>query len=543
MQIDKEKYMELFLSEVDEQLTQLNNLLVALENDSKNSKTISEIFRITHTIKGNAASMGFNMVSDFAHRIEDVFDLLRSGKLKFTPSVANAVFLALDELQKMLQQLKKNKSEPSSRPSGMLDMEAVLQKIASGEEDWELMLRKMRIDREAPISDMARVPMRKLDNAINLVGEMLINISKLELLNLEIGSSRLKDTISHLRRIVSDFQYIIMDIRLVPLASIFDQLPRMARDTAQQEGKEIELSISGADIQLDSRVVEKIKTPIIQILRNAISHGIEPVAKRKKKKKSERGLLKVSAVREKGMVKVSISDDGAGIDLEKIQKTALSLGMATEERISKMTDYEILELIFEPGFTTASSATKISGRGVGMDAVRTELTSIGGTVTVESEKDRGTTFKIFAPISIAIIKSLLCTVDKNVYAFPITSVEAIRKYAPSEIHRMNGENALKYGDELVPLLDVADVLYDSTTDYSRKDEVDVVITNVANRLIAFSVDGLLREDDLVVKPIDVMSDVRTVSGASLLGSGNVVLILDINEMVRKASLERMVTND
>ena len=174
-----------------------------------------------------------------------------------------------------------------------------------------------------------------------------------------------------------------------------------------------------------------------------------------------------------------------------------------------------------------------------MDAVRAELTSIGGTVAVESKKNVGTTFKIFAPISIAIIKSLLCEVNKNVYAFPITSVEAIRKYTPSEIHKMNGEYAFKYEDELVPLLDVANVLYDSENDYSHKDEVDVVITNVANRLIGFSVDGLLREDDLVVKTIDVMSDIRTVSGASILGSGNVVLILDINEMVRKASLERM----
>ncbi|RKZ28925.1 hypothetical protein DRQ26_00080 [bacterium] len=536
MPLDREKYLELFLSEVDEQLTQLNNLLVSLEGIGADEKTIAEIFRITHTIKGNAAAMGYDVVSEFAHRIEDVFDLLRSGKLDFSQDVANAVFFALDELQKMLMELRKNKVEPEELP----EVEKILKKIAMGEGNWESELGKMRMEREAPISDVARVPMRKLDSLINLIGEMLINISKLEMMNVRIGSRNLKDTISHLRRIVSDFQYIIMDIRLVPLASIFDQLPRMVRDIAQQEEKEVELSISGEDIQLDSRVVEKIKTPIIQILRNAISHGIENPAKRRELGKESKGLIKISAVREMGMVKIAISDDGAGIDVSKIKKTALALKIATEERLSQMSDEEILNLIFEPGFTTASGTTKISGRGVGMDAVRSELTSIGGTIVVKSKVGVGTTFEIFAPISIAIIKSLLCEVGGNVYAFPITTVEAIRKFLPSEIRRMNGENFFRFEGELVPLLDVGNVLYDKNPDYHSKDDVNVIITNVANKLFGFSVDELLREEDLVVKPLDVLSDVKTVSGASLLGSGDVVLILDISEMVRKASLERMV---
>lgn len=536
MPIDKKKYMKLFLSEVDEQLVALNSLLVKLEKDREDMTVINEIFRITHTIKGNASAMGFDRVSEFAHTIEDVFDLLRKKKLTFTADIANVVFIAIDELKKMLHQIQRTGRESEGLP----EVGTVLHKIALGESNWKL--EKSHFEERIEISDVARVPMRKLDNLINLIGEMLINISRLEVISHKVNNKSLRDIIPYLRHIVSDFQYIVMDARLVPLSSIFDQLPRMVRDIAQQEGKSVALSVEGADIQLDSKVVERIKTPVIQIIRNAISHGIEAPAERKKIGKDETGNVKISALRDKDRVCVLISDDGRGMDAEEIARVAISLGIVSEDMAEYMSEDEMLALIFEPGFTTASETGQISGRGVGMDAVRTELASIGASIAVQSTPKKGTTFKIVAPISIAIVKSLLCEVRGNVYAFPITNVQAIRNVPQKELHRMNGEHTFSFEDELVPVLSVESLLFNTKTNLTKKGEWDVVIVNTMNRLVGFAVDGLLREDDLVVKSIDVPTfsggGVRSVSGASLLGDGSVALILDPNEMIKQASLRR-----
>ncbi len=538
MKIDREKYLQLFLSELDEQLTALNRLLVDLEADRHNKNAINEIFRLTHTIKGNAAAMGFEKISEFSHRVEDVFDLLRRGEIDFSTSVANAVFRALDELKDMISHLRQTHTE-KEEISPIVD---VLAKIASGEPNWEQMLSRIEVEEQVKISDVARVPMQRLDSVINLIGEMLINISRLEMINRQVGSEELKNTIAYIRRIVSDLQYIIMDVRLVPLSSIFDQLPRMVRDIAQQEGKEVSLLVDGAEIQLDSRVVERIKTPIIQIVRNAISHGIEPPEERARAGKPLQGKVRILAQREKGRVKISISDDGGGIATDVIAETAVSLGIVDRDRVEQMDEDEVLALIFEPGFTTAKRASKVSGRGVGMDAVRSEITSIGGAISVHSEPGRGTTFSIIAPVSIAIVKSLLCNVQGNVYAFPVSSIEAIRHIPRGEIHRMNGDWAFRYEESIVPILYVGEVLFGSKSPIEENDDdiLNVVVVNTANELVGFSVDELIREDDLMVKTIDVLTDVRTVSGASLLGDGSVVLILDANEMVKKASMRKAV---
>ena len=534
MAIDRGKYLELFFSEVDEQLTALNSLLVKLESNLNDLDSINEIFRLTHTVKGNAAAMGFEGVSKFAHQIEDVFDLLRNSKLELGSDVADVIFQSLDELRNMLEYLRKTGAESEKAPH----TGKVLEKIAAGHADWKGSFRKKGVEEQTTIMATARVPMKLLDNIINLIGELIINISRLEMLNQELKSKELKNTITYIKRNVSEIQYNIMDARLVPLASIFDRFPRMVRDIAQDEGKEVALDVSGTDIQLDSKVVEKIKTPIVQIVRNAISHGIESPESRDKSGKPRIGQISIEAARDKGRVKVAISDDGQGIDARKVCDAAVKLGMVPAEHAKHMDNEEILNLIFEPGFTTASKGSKISGRGVGMDAVRAALASIGGTIQVESRLNKGTTFILDVPMSIAIIKCLLCEVRDKYYAFPITVVNAIRNVPRGEVHRMNGENAFSFEERLVQLLDVASLLSDAPADFSECDDFNVVIANAAGKMVGFAVDKLLREADLVVKPLQSLTDVRSVSGASLLGDGSIVLILDAGEMVKQASLGR-----
>ncbi|RKZ29345.1 hypothetical protein DRQ36_08925 [bacterium] len=538
MPIDKSKYLKLFFSEADELVTQLGREMVALETDLGNYEVINKIFRITHTIKGNSAAVGFDIISSFAHRIEDVFDKVRNRELDFSRETANVMFDALRLLEDILAEVKKTGKEPSGLP----EIADILEKIAKGRTDWLDSYEKTETEERITVSDSVRVPMKQLDDMINLIGEILIGISRLETVNQYLEDNQLKETTIGLRRAVSDLQYALMNIRLVPLAYIFDQFPRLIRDLAEEENKQISLTITGDDIQVDSKVVEKIKSPLIHILRNAVSHGIEKPAERKKAKKPEKGNVAIVASRQRNRVEISVNDDGQGIDPKIIAPTAKSLGIVTDGWLEEATENEIIELIFEPGFTTAKKATEVSGRGVGMDVVRAELSSIGGIVQLYSKPGIETKVTLDIPVSIATIKTLLCEVNERAYAIPINVIDAIQYIKPEDIRSVNGEDNFAFRDELTPILYLRTLLFSLEPEITETEEIEVVVVDYAGKHVGLAVDRLIREEEIVVKPIEVLSDVRAVSGASILGDGSVVLILDVNELMKRASTRKVETD-
>lgn len=533
MKIDTSKYLEFFFSEVIELLTLLNQQLIELEKDFANEKVINEIFRITHTIKGNSAAMGFDIISSFAHSLENVFDKVRRNELEFTSDIADVVFDAIDQLANDIHELHKTGKEPPKLPPIIQQLD----KIVKGEKVKREALVKTDLEKTIKLTESVRVSLKKLDLMINLIGEMLIDISRLENLNEALANRHLKDIIVHLRRAIVDAQYNMMNVRLVPLASILEQFPRMVRDLAQQENKKINIELEGTDIELDSKVVEKLKTPLIQMVRNAVSHGIEPPAPRDALGKDTTGLIKITADRQKDRVVISISDDGRGINPANIATKAVELGIITMEKASELSEEEMYELIFESGFTTVKEATQISGRGVGMDAVRSELSSAGGTMSMSSILGEGTTFTIDVPLSIAVIRALLCSSAGKTIAFPTSLIEELQQVAPDKVNNMSGKPHLLVDEELVPVYDLANVLYNFPTEHSDGDKINLVMIRVGAKRVAFLVEKYIKEEDIVVKSFWMPCDVRSISGATILGDGKIALIIDPHETVKYESLK------
>ena len=548
MVMDNSKYIEYFFSEAEELITNLNRQLVLLEKDYSDASVIDEIFRITHTIKGNAAAVGFGNISTFSHSLEDIFAQIRNGKLKFTSDIADIVFRALDELADLIECTRKDGSEPENLPEIIHQLHKIvgIKRIEEPGKDVEQgiiervkkpkSISKKVVDRDIKLSENVRIPIKDLDSMLNLIGEIIIDVSKLGNLNRTLHNWRLKDINSHLRRILSDLQYEMMNVRLLDLASIFDQFPRLVRDIGSSEHKNVELVIEGEHIELDSKVIEKLKNPLIHIIRNSVSHGVELPDVRKRMGKSEKGLVKIEASRAKERVQIKVFDDGIGIDPIIVAGKAVELGLITEEQANEFSDDEILELIFEPGFTTSEQTSEVSGRGVGMDVVRSELSTIGGTVSIESVRNKGTTFTIDVPLSIAVIKALLCDVAGKTMIIPSSVIEELVEVERNKIQSISGQPHILLDENLIPIYDVGKMLYDEPIKL-KGDKVELVITRSKTRNVALWVDKFIREDDIVVKSFWIPADVRSISGATILGNGKVALILDPYETIKLISLK------
>lgn len=534
MSADKSKYISLFLGEAEELLGNLDTLIVALEANPDNEENLNAIFRITHTLKGNAAAIGLNVFSELAHDIENVFDALRKKKIRITPESIDVIFSSVDLLKKLFGEIKKTGEEISKTD----DIHILLGKISNGEKLPQKSRPIADIGMKPLAIDAIRVPLKKLDNMINLLGELLINVSRLENIVENIGNKELVDNLSRLKRTVSEFQYNFTNVRLIALASLFGQFPRTVRDISSQLNKKVSLEIEGSNIEVDVKVVEKIKTPLVQIIRNAISHGIELPEERVAKGKSEEGKIFIRANSDRNRVVISVSDDGAGIDLNKIISTAIRLKIISEDKLAELTEDEIYELIFAPGFTTADSTSRISGRGVGMDAVRSEIASIGGAINVRSKVGVGTTFSIDVPISVAIIKALICDSAGHKIAIPTTSIQELFHIKPNQVESIGGEPHIKVDGNFYSLCDTASVLFNRKSQIMERDCINVVLANAGSKIAAFVVDKFIKESEIAVKSFWSPVESRTVSGVSLLGDGTIVLILDLNELLRLVFLRR-----
>jgi two-component system chemotaxis sensor kinase CheA len=390
----------------------------------------------------------------------------------------------------------------------------------------------------AMVENILRVEAGRIDSVLNLVGELIIGKSMLQQALHEFSKrypkellrGKFADAMAFQARVLNDLQRSVMKIRMVPVDQLFRRFPRMVRDVSRQCGREVELVVSGHDTDLDKGILDAIAEPLTHLVRNAISHGIESPDERRKAGKPAQGMVKLNAYHQGNQVIVEVTDDGRGIDINKIRNKAIELGMTTPEEASRLNETETLDFIFRPGFSTADHVTEVSGRGVGMDVVQSVLRRLKATVKVETRPGQGTTFSLKLPLTLAIIKALLFWVEQRLYAIPLNAVVEIARTFESEVHQVDNYEVLQLRNQVLPVLRLGRPV--SIENAERKSKLFVLVILVGERKYGLIVDALDGEEELVIKALDDQTfSTDLVSGASILGDGRVVLILNLSAVV------------
>mgnify|MGYP000919966630 CR=1 FL=1 len=381
-------------------------------------------------------------------------------------------------------------------------------------------------------SQSVRVDIEKLDTLMNLMGELVINKVRLEQIGQTHRLTDLMETLEQMDRVTGDLQNIVMKVRMVPVSAVFNRFPRMVRDVSKELGKEINLTIEGEETELDRTVIDEIGDPIMHLLRNSLDHGVESPDVREAKGKSRTGEVGLIARHEGNNVVIMITDDGAGIDASKIRRKAVEKGMVTQSEADSLDDADAVRLIFLPGFSTAEQITDISGRGVGMDVVRSKIEALSGHVDVETHIDEGSIFKIKLPLTLAIIQAMLVRVQEEMYAIPLTSIDSTINIEPSDIQTVQNKEVIVLRGEIIPIIRMEEALQVPHTKDS--DEHFVVVVHAGEAKAGIVVDNLIGQQEIVIKTLgNLFAGLKLFGGATVLGDGRVALILDVATMIQQ----------
>ena len=391
-------------------------------------------------------------------------------------------------------------------------------------------------------SDTVRVSISKLDDLLNLVGELVIVNSAFNNIAQKVANlpdskqvyAELREKISELFRISSALQESIMRARMIPIGEMFSRFKRVVRDISRELGKEVDLVIEGEDTELDKKVVDRLADPLVHLVRNAIDHGIEPPEEREAKGKPRKGTVYLSAAHEGNHIIISVADDGRGIDIEKVKQKAIEKGFITSQEAQNLSEEELLELIFLPGFSTSENVSEISGRGVGMDVVKRVVEELNGYVEIYTEKDQGTEVVIYLPLTLAIIQAILFRVGSEIYALPIASIREMVEVSSGEIYKVNEREVMKLRDRVVSVLKL-DELLEADARLAYFEKAPVIVVSYKDEDVAFLVHELMDTQDIVIKPLaQHYRDIEGIAGASILGDGTVCLILDPQGLINVA---------
>jgi len=385
-----------------------------------------------------------------------------------------------------------------------------------------------QIDKKGISTQTVRVDIKKLDDLMNLVSELVISRSQLEALVANINSKDLNEVVEQVGRLTIDLRDSVQKTRMVQIETVFSRFPRLIRDLAKELGKEIELEIHGGETELDRTLIDEIGDPLVHIIRNAADHGIEIAEERLKNNKPAQGKIILNAFQEGNGVVITVADDGRGFNIKKVKEKAVALGMATAEALTEMRDEQILEYTFAPGFSTAQQVTDLSGRGVGMDVVKTKVESLKGIVSIETQSGNGSMITIRLPLTLAIIQTLTVQLGKEIYAIPSGYIEAILNLHRNEVKHIHKQEVFMFRGEVLPLIRLQDILDTPGALNNQLDELDIVVLRIGERLIGCVVDGLHSQRDVVIKSLGgYLGTIKGIAGATILGDGKVVLILDI----------------
>lgn len=533
MPIDMGKHKEAFLNEAKTHIKTLNYTLVELEKSPTETKLLQEIFKSTHTLKSLCATMGYKQMGNLCHAIEDLIDAIRNNMLSIE-DCTDLFFHSFDRISASLTKLEANESELDSN-SLIIQLKKLLNhkktltpKIPPPEVN---SLPLNTYDETVERIRAIEVKVERLDILMNLAEELLVNKMKFDQIRELVEYPELAVAIETLGRLITDLQYHVMQVRLVPISFIFNRFLRMSRDLAKQQKKEINLQIEGGDLELDRTLIDEISESISHLIRNAIDHGIETPESRKKSNKPPQGRILLKASRTKETAIIEVNDDGAGLDWEVIKKSAIAHKLLKPEASKD----EMKKALFS-GLSTTKIVTTVSGRGLGLAIIKQKIESIGGNVRVESNAGIGTAFFMEIPLTLAIIKTLFVKVENETYAIPIEFVERLLVLNQDEFKGLLDQEAIIFEDNNIPIINLSELFNEKSAiannKKSRKEKQPIVIIRNEHNRLGLSVDKLLSTQEVVIKPMNrTIKDNKYFSGTALIGSGEMVLVLDVTYLL------------
>ncbi len=564
--------MREFLTESAENLAMLDQTIVDLEQ-RPSPEALASIFRTMHTIKGTCGFLGLPRLEGVAHAAEDVLGRLRENQLPVTASVITAILRAVDRIKVILAGLESTETEPEGEDG---DVTRPLQAFAASEAEARATAAAGKAAPARPVAEASaapppaaavaaarrdvgaapaaapaeagdpvtsavanqtlRVSVDILDQLMNMVGELVLTRNQLLQLTKADEDSHYGEPVQQLNRVTSGLQEAVMKTRMQPIGNAWAKLPRLVRDLCQASGKQIELVMHGAETELDRQILQSIQDPLVHMVRNSADHGIEPPDVRRGAGKPPSGTITLNAYHEGGHIIIEIADDGAGINVARVRQRAIERGLVSADAAAALPENRVLEFIFAPGFSTAAEITAVSGRGVGMDVVKTNIERIGGVVDVGSRAGRGTTIRVKIPLTLAIISALIVGNRDQAFAIPqIGIVELVRVAEENRqlIEEVHGSPVLRLRDHLLPLVRLDAVLGLPRSSESR--DLIIVVAQVGEARFGLVVDEVFDTQEIVVKPIGrLVKDINLYAGTTILGDGRVIMILDAAAISSKA---------
>ncbi len=570
-----------FLLESFEGLSTITELLPKLEKSPQDEEIINSIYRAVHTLKGAACFLHFAKLQELTHAAENLLELIKKKKLMIVPDVIDTLLSFSDLVGLILSSIESTSSEGASNVEDVVkrindiaigkisgvdsssthapepaEREPVVNHEVSpaAQKEWGVQGQDDGMpekfgedgsiqagsgdqsdtpDRKKSVSDsVVRVNVNLLDKMMNVVGELVLNRNQIIQFATKFDNPELNRLASQLNLITSELQTDIMTTRMQPIGAVLNKFERIVRDMARESGKRINIRIEGKETELDKTLLEAVKDPLTHLIRNAVDHGLETPDQREKSGKSKEGLLSIRAYHEGGQVTVEIQDDGRGLQREKILNKAIKNNLISAESARQMSEKQINDLIFLPGFSTAEKVTNLSGRGVGMDVVRTNIERIGGVVDVSSKEGHGTTFKLRVPLTLAIVPALLIGDDNEYFAIPqVSLVELVLLEGErlSELESIQGAEFFRLRGELVPIVRLRNILNGVRTHVNSEipdQSLNILVLNADGRVFGLIVDAIEDTQEIVVKPLKLLKSLSIYAGATIMGDGRVALILD-----------------
>ncbi len=579
MEVEDQELLDGFLTETTELLEKLDDDLVSLEKNVDDTELMNRIFRSIHTVKGASSFLGFDLLVRVTHRTEDVLNRLRKGELVVTPEVMDVILEAVDLVKVLVNDIKAGdvqereidgtiaKLEPlmtsaaavAAPPAGEAPSETAAPQTAENaspvaDSSTEGPLGSPAPETKAPVKTAPPVPaktnkpqsedlsdnttvridVKRIDDLMNQVGELVLERNRMLQLDSDFRSGTNLDNFSEefgklakrINFITSEVQMQVLKIRMIPVEKVFKKFPRIVRNISRDMGKEVDLQIFGEETELDRSVVDEIGDPLTHLIRNALDHGIEMPEDRVKAGKPRMGTVVLSANHEGNQIVISIKDDGKGIDPERIAAKALDKGLLTQAQLAAMGTREVLDLIFLPGFSTKEVATDLSGRGVGMDVVRTNIKRLNGIIDIKNELGQGTQFLLRLPLTLAIIQSLLVEVEGEIYSIPLAAVFETLRVEGNEFHMVGGQEVMRLRDSVLPLVRL-ERLFNVQNTGRLREACYVVIIGVAEKRLGVIVTRLLGQQEVAIKSLGkYLSNLPGIAGSTILGDGRVALIVD-----------------
>lgn len=593
---EMKEIVESFIVETKEILEKLDTDLLELEKRPDDKDLLNQIFRSFHTIKGTSGFLGLEALPEVTHKCEDILNKLRKGEATLSSELMEGILLAFDTIKELvvkieteqnenveienvcyvLNELLKNLDSPQ-----LINKEETLPKIQEekniaaetnkvevqekikevipndGQEVHQVEIKKEqksnveKIEKAATSSstkeNTIRVDVERLDSLLDIVSELVLGRNRLSQINTQFsleneGNKFTKDFEEVTKQIdlmTTELQLVAMKLRMIKIAKIFNRYPRLVRDLCKELNKDVELIIKGEDTEVDKNLIEEINDPLVHLIRNAVDHGVENPNVRIKAGKNPRGKVLLAAEQLGNNIIITIQDDGKGLDVEVIKEKAISKGLITKEKAKELSKQEAMNLIFLPGFSTAEKVSNVSGRGVGMDVVKTNVSKLRGIINIESEVGKGTKIEIKLPLTLAIISGMIVKANNETLVIPLGSVIEVLRVDTQEIYSIKGREVIKVRDSVLPLVSVQELLKGKMN--GRRESNSgwqyVVEVGIAEKRYGIKVDELIGQQEVVIKSLgSYLGKIDGIAGSTIMGDGTVVMILDIHELFNKLEL-------